>query len=109
MPYEIASSAEIFPVPDMRSTKMRLRVSSVSDSLRTRRVSSSAFRHRSAKPSGRSPFTPPTRQVRHGQPGSRHHLDQFPEKFPGLDHVEKDWIYVWFQKSLRRPDCQRAG
>ena len=59
---EIASSAEIFPVPDMRSTKMRFRVSSVSASLSTWRVSLNAFAHASSNPSGRSPFTPPTRQ-----------------------------------------------
>src|SRR6266704_3359486 len=58
----MASSALIIPVPLMRSTKIRLRVRSPSDSARTLRVSSNAFRHKSVKSAGRSAFTPPTRQ-----------------------------------------------
>ena len=78
------------PVPDMRSTKMRLRVSSASASARTFRVSCRAFRHGSAKPSGRSRLHSAHAAVGDGQARPGHHLHELPQILAGLDHVEKD-------------------
>ena len=89
MPCEIASSAEIFPVPDMRSTKMRLRVSSVSDSLSTRRVSLNAFAHASANPVGKIALHSADATVGHRETRAGHHLHQVPQVLAGLDHVEE--------------------
>ena len=74
----------------MRSTKMRLRVSSPSASFRTFRVSCNAFAHCSGKPIGQIALHSADATIGNGQARPGHHLDELPQVFAGLDHVEKD-------------------
>ena len=74
----------------MRSTKMRLRVSSASASASTLRVSLKRLRARLGEPLGQIALHSADAAVGNRETRPGHHLHQLPQILAGLDHVEKD-------------------